>query len=91
LIKELDTKYTGKEYHKFSLINIDARARLRELQAEYLHRAKPTKERKTETQKNDPNAVMEEIKKLQEECLAFSKSKVEIATQNYDIVNIPEL
>ena len=29
---------------------------------------------------------MEEIKKLQEDCLSYCKSKVDIATQNYDIV-----
>jgi hypothetical protein len=32
------------------------------------------------------NALLGEVNSLQEKCLAYSKSKVDIAAQNYDIV-----
>ena len=31
--------------------------------------------------------MLEETRQLQEECLAYSRSKVDVATQNFDIVS----
>ena len=70
---------------------LDANSRLVELQDEYTSRMKGAKDRKAEAQKPDMQQMLEEIRQLQEECLAHSRSKVDVATQNFDIVSICKL
>ena len=74
LLKELDGRFR------------DSNQRLVELQEEYAGRMKNAKDKKQEAQKPDTQAMMEEIKQLQEECLAYSRSKIDVSGQNYDVV-----
>jgi len=74
LIRELDARFQNSN------------SRLVELQDEYTSRLKSAKDRKAEVQKADMLEMLEEIRQLQEECLAYSRSKVDVATQNFDIV-----
>jgi len=75
LIKELDTKAQGLA------------AQLEEKQNNYLNHLKSSKDRKQEIQKPENQLILDEIRKLQAECLALSKEKFDIARQNYEIVD----
>lgn len=76
LIRELDLQFQNTN------------SKLIELQDEYSSRLKSAKDKKQEAQKPDMQALLAEIRQLQESCIAFSHSKVDVATQNYDIVEM---
>jgi len=75
LIRELDTKAQGLSAH------------LEESQKTYMDHIKNVKDKKQESQKPENQMMIEEIKKLQTECLSLSKEKFDIARQNYEIVD----
>ena len=60
---------------------------LEDLQQEYLSRLKNSKDRTQEMQKPELQAMLQDIRQLQEECLAYCRSKVEISAQSYDVVS----
>lgn len=49
---------------------------------------KNAKDKKQETQKQENQALLDEIRALQEECLSYCRFKVDIATQSYDVVTM---
>jgi len=75
LIKELDTKAQTLT------------ARLEELQNNYISQMKTSKDKKQESQKPENQEKLEEIKRLQTECLALSKEKFNTARQNYELLD----
>lgn len=55
-------------------------------QSTYINHLKNAKDKKQESMKGENVALLDEIKKLQKECLSLSKEKIDIAQQNYELV-----